>query len=217
MKERPILFSGPMVKALLSGAKTQTRRIVRDMAEVPAIGSAPAAPYWPGVLSKKIPGKISAVPPAEFVARCPYGVPGDRLWVRETWGLHIHGDFTCWNRDSIKGRTADDLLCSWQVAYAADATSVYDYWRPSILMPRWASRLTLEVVSVRVERLQDISEADAQAEGVTLSTAHSPDGSPAHYETHRERFARLWDSINGDRALWASNPWVWVVEFKRLP
>lgn len=186
MAERPILFSGPMVRAVLSGAKSQTRRVVK-----------PQATSGPHDLEQTIgtPDSLAA-----FVRhRCPYGVPGDRLWVRETWGP---GPFY----------RADD-----------ETISPSDGWRPSIHMPRWASRLTLEVVNVRVERLQDISDEDARAEGCPCYVCGAPlDGRSEndchcfHKQADAYDFRNLWDSINAERAPWASNPWCWVVSFKRV-
>jgi hypothetical protein len=194
-----------MVRAILEGRKTQTRRIVKPSAHV-SINDGGIA-YWG--------------------SHCPYGQPGDRLWVRETWrpmgdlarlAVHIGCD-----PDGVVAYKADD-----------DGSNVLP-WRPAIHMPRWASRLTLEITNVRVERLQDISEEDAQAEGVkTVWTGRSelPCGGVANAEfinyeppagcelkdivqaqTFRNRFAQLWDSINGVGS-WDANPWVWVVEFK---
>lgn len=209
MSERPILFSGETVRAILDGRKTQTRRVVI----LPGSDRGPL--YQPTQRANGMWGDSHCLP-----FRCPYGQPGDRLWVRETWGLHGYGNFTYWNRDSIKGRTADDLLASWELAYAADAESVYDHWRPSTHMPRWASRLTLEVTGVRVERLQAISEADAMAEGVRSQGAHVVISAETGIEralsgTHRGAFACLWDSIYAARGLgWAVDPWVWVVGYR---
>jgi hypothetical protein len=170
MKERPILFSAPMIRALLAGTKTQTRRIVK-----------------PGA-------------PDDWNA-CPYGVIGDRLWVREThapaadsWGA--------WERRMQK----DGCGPAPVIHYAADGGDPFvEKWRPSIHMPRWASRITLEIVAVRVERLQDISEADVAAEGVLVD-----DIAPPYWRSYRE----LWEQINGAGS-WDLNPWVWIVEFTR--
>lgn len=157
VKERPILFSGPMVKAILAGKKTQTRRLVKAPR-----GSEPSH--------------------AGVDFGCPYGQLFDRLWVRESWQCN-HAD-----QDRSK------------VNYRADGRDRL-LWTPSIHMPRWASRITLEVTDVRVQRLQDISEEDAKAEGAE----------------GREAFASLWDAINGNRASWASNPWTWAIGFRVLP
>ena len=173
--------------------------------------------------------------------RCHYGSPGDRLWVRETWQLfdpHPDGDGDALGADRIKhGQRApwdgvvNERAIEWVAAYRADGDVAHKthgpaLWRPSIHMPRWASRLTLDVTAVRVERLQAISEADAIAEGVrelplqechpgAWWTADPSTGAALHARDPVAAFRKLWDSINGDRASWASNPWVWVVEFTR--
>lgn len=141
--------------------------------------------------------------------------PGDMLWVRETWDWRNWS----WSED-----------CRVRIAYAADGEqadrtspvgwrpTIYNYerWRPSIHMPRWASRITLEVLGVRVERLQDISEEDARAEGATLADGQWTDEDGTLRSDYRTAFRRLWISINGQDS-WDANPWVWVVEFRRLP
>lgn len=162
-RERPIMFSAPMVRAILAGRKTQTRRVVRFLPPRP----------------------------------CPYGVPGDRLWVRETW-------------------CADGLDDGSAPLYHFRADGDHDpeaTWRPSIFMPRTACRIVLDVTGVRIERVQDISEADAKAEGPELL----PDPMQDTPRRWRDSYRTLWDSINGKRAPWDSNPWVWVVEFKVAP
>ncbi|GAA0797376.1 ASCH domain-containing protein [Cupriavidus gilardii] len=187
MKERPILFSGAMVRAILDGRKTQTRRVVKDR-------------------------HIDAAPPVAFFQylreHCPYGQPGDRLWVRETWGFNP--DFP-----SMPSRAC----------YRADRGHEHDgiRWNPSIHMPRAACRLVLEVTGVRVERLQDISYEDAIAEGMfnpgTIESTYPLTGETGEQLgrrlSHPQRsFAILWEELNGAGA-WAANPWVWVVEFRR--
>jgi len=187
MKERPIIFSGPMVRAILNGSKTQTRRVAKLTAN--------------GYV--KEPGGHRRWHTADFDARlaCRYGQPGDRLWVRETW-RHIEGGAVY---DAAGG-----LMDSHdpETIYRADRPHFPGPWRPAIHMPRWASRIALEVTGVRVERLHEISEADAIAEGVNNSL-HLPGGRFA-----RENFAHLWWTINGDGS-WDANPWVWVVDFRR--
>jgi hypothetical protein len=188
MKERPILFSGPMVLAILEGRKTMTRRVIRDF---------PVAGYrWSGFIiesSRDDIGKATIVPErnmpymaqGQIKVRCPYGEPGDRLWVRETWAPD-----------------AGDILFKADLG-ADDAKAIK--WRPSIFIPRSASRLFLEVAAVRVERVQDITEEEAKAEGVRDTMSN------------RYLFSVLWDSINAKRGYgWDANPWVWVVEFKRV-
>ena len=158
---------------------------------------------------------LGAVPMADGSwgqCRFPYGQPGDRLWVREAWSRDEEDGSLFYRADVGTGNEADD----WQ-RNIDDGASGYR-WKPSIHMFRWASRITLEVTAVRVERLQDISEADAQAEGA--DEAPTPMGlmysTPAVMRTrYREGFAALWESINGPNS-WDANPWVWVVEFRRV-
>lgn len=211
MKERPILFSAPMVRAILAGAKTQTRRVVKqhvygngfhfDGREILCHNDyLPPSAMLMDVKHGKIEYTTSNLEGWE--TECPYGQPGDRLWVRETWR-----------------QAYPKTEYSQGVVYRADAPRALgmdEYsdrhkWRPSIFMPRAASRITLEVTGVRVERLQDISEADACAEGV-----HSTGTIGRDWMGATENFALLWDQINGAGSC-ASNPWVWVVEFKRTP
>ena len=195
-RERPILFSAPMVRALLAGTKTQTRRVVRfEYASEVAAWFNETADVWR--MGVEGPGGVLA----DYGSlRCPYGAPGDRLWVRETFIYrHKHDRFY----------------------YRADHPTFDPYahngWKPSIYMPRRASRITLEVTGVRVERLQAISETDAMAEGIACTNEHrwglAATGREHNAPTHA--FRALWESINGAE-LWAANPWVWVVEFKRV-
>lgn len=204
MKERPILFSGAMVRALLAGTKTQTRRIAKPVRH-PDLGNV----YSPGAL-------VLEHEPQHVIDRvCPYGQPGDRLWVRETWAYGIH---------ALNSRNAE-REGPW--VYGADSAAeqgrLCDRWRPSIHMHREASRITLELTDVRVERLQVISEADARAEGTTpipdpcdhVRLACSDIGCSGP-QPYRVGFRSLWEQINGPDS-WDANPWVWVIEFKRLP
>ena len=193
MKERPILFSAPMVQAILDGRKTQTRRVVKPQ-PTEFVGG-PGVTLQDGSPAPLIPLDDSVEPYGREIA-CPYGKPGDRLWVRETW------------------HDASSSLHSCAL-YRADGIDLHwDKWTPSIHMPRWASRITLEITSVRVERLQEISEADAQAEGWTRRPEVSTDPQ-VHKEAARDWFMGLWESINGPGS-WDTNPWVWVIEFRRL-
>lgn len=199
MTERPILFSAPMVRALLAGRKTQTRRVVRHphVAEIEAW-------HFNGVSWRfGVYGEGGGAADLGGM-RCPYGVEGDRLWVRETWAKAGEaGDAVEYRADNHDPRAAR--------------------WRPSIHMPRWASRLTLAVTGVRVERLQDISESDAIAEGIEehrgvkaagVSSAWRDYGNVGRWcPDSVESYRSLWESING-RGSWAANPWVWVVEFE---
>jgi hypothetical protein len=204
VKERPILFNAPMVCAILSGQKTQTRRVVK----------LPRGAFW----RDRLDGTVDefffdhAVLRARSVKelRCPYGVPGDRLWVRESAYIAPpnFGDVDTCNAVDNEGRRR-------LVGYAAsmDGDSVRcakDYGvkqTSSIHMPRWAARLFLRVTAVRCERLQEIDDRDAMREGV------SPTGDSSG--AHVEAFKDLWGKINGAGS-WESNPWVWVVSFKRV-
>ena len=210
MSARPVLFNGAMVRAIIAGAKTQTRRLVKPQ---PPEG---ADPRWTWCVSSTNRDDVGAfhhgvIEPdgnsftdrgreRQTAYRCPFGAPGDDLWVRETWAEHepddVQGTRTYYRADHADGEV--------QVR-----PGMFLRWTPSIHMPRWASRLTLRVTSVRVERLHAITEDDARAEGVLtvdgLLSAMTP----------RERFACLWREINGGRASWDANPWVWVVSFKR--
>lgn len=188
MKERPILFSGPMVNAILDGRKTQTRRVVKPQG---------------AILTDELARSLGVRPPEtknQPVIACPYGAVGDRLWVRETWFSPPKPNNEC-------------------IGFAADREYPPDVVyrkRPSIHMPRWASRITLEVTGVRVERLQDISDADCVAEGCPgwYSPMH-PDQGNTDGRTPSEEYRDLWESIHGPKS-WEANDWVWVVEFARI-
>lgn len=227
-KERPILFSAPMVRALLDGSKTQTRRICKPQ-------------------PLRIDGKIGIPygdPPAwalrdgaqngSKMMTCPYGVVGGRLWVRETWRIgawreddgEIAVDYMADNhsrREWLQVPEADDFEKYWlqccddcnKAGVKTDEDGKY-HWepgqspcrvRPSIFMPRWASRILLEITGIRVERLQDISESDAMAEGCfALGDCEC---------TAKRQYGELWESINGPGS-WDANPWVWIIEFKKM-
>ena len=193
--ERPILFSAPMVRAILEGRKTMTRRVVKPQ------------PIWVG--DPCVPFKTPDADPKGII-RCPYGQPGDRLWVRETWSACL----PMVNYSAGGARYFPDDHQSYN-----ELVRLYDTqrgnWRPSIFMPRWASRITLEVVGARVERLLEITESDAKSEGIDLKGFRSTTEGIAGRE-HTIEFAGLWDSINGKKHPWESNPWVWVIEFNKL-
>jgi hypothetical protein len=178
VRNRPILFSAPMVRAILADRKTQTRRIYEGFFLTPD------KPCWH----------------LDDAGRggCPYGMPGDQMWVRETWAHPVPG---CEFQGGVSYR-AD------HIDPRGDGPAHPMKWRPSIHMPRWASRITLEITGVRVERLNAISHDDAIAEGV--SGGCGPGYSFACYE-----FKQLWLSIHGHGS-WDANPWVWVVEFRRV-
>jgi hypothetical protein len=231
MNSRPILFSAPMIRAILAGQKTQTRRIIKWRGEPPdfvggrgeegdpnAWGWFFDGPHHHGyaVVAR---GHSERFDNGSVSLPCPYGEPGDQLWVRETWGLHIRSTSTAWCRASIKGRSPDELALAYALAYSADGDSPQAFWRPSIHMPRWASRLSLEVVGVRVERLHQITQADAVAEGIAdTSAVWSAAGESPLSDTDRAGpragYETLWKDINGAES-WDENPWVWVIEFKR--
>lgn len=212
MKERPILFSSPMVKALLAGTKTQTRRLMKPQ---PAEGAHMATEMGCALHEDHYGNPIGT-------HTCPYGGPGDRLWVRENWtsgyGRGCWGTIFQADGVFVQGKRQHPKGIHYSTADRPPGMK----WRPSIHLPRWASRITLEVKSVRVERLQDISEDDAKAEGAQPLQSVAPDqpllsGGTAAEHPYRLAFAVLWDTINGDRASWLSNPWLWVVGFRRLP
>jgi len=234
MKERPILFSAPMVRAILEGRKTQTRRVVKcdyeivDLATLErwARGLASNACFGRTITEEDIAQKADQLkgrlhPVVTSGGNMvglfsPYGQPGDRLWVRETHMLGLDPDIQV-----------------GAVAYKADGYvrgGLGDFelqkWRPSIHMPRWASRILLEITAVRVERLQDISEADALSEGIESLTGDKtiyhwdfPKPRPKHavsgYKSAQSAYKELWAEINGRESL-DDNPFVWVVEFNSL-
>lgn len=211
MKERPILFSAPMVRAILEGRKTQTRRVVKQ--DLKRLGGGDFYAFDHKGINYRVNARHTTVAAwAHLIQFCPYGQPGDRLWVRETFGLHAYGDESDWNTESIAGADAQ-ILGSWALAHHADWGPCQDgcHWRPSIHMPRWASRILLEITGVRVERLKDISDADLELEGIQewIDRGIDHDGYP------RDAFRSLWESINGAGS-WDANPWVWVIEFKQV-
>lgn len=218
MRERPILFSTPMVQAILAGKKTMTRRIVKWQ------------PYHEGESINFNFSGISlghyctGVPESGYVLysrggggcwnqrtkpiHCPYGKPGDILWVREAWSKDKNNEYVY---RANYGTTEDDSF----------PPSMFK-WRPSIFMPREACRIKLRITDIRVERLQDISEDDAKAEGVSDPYDYQ---NPEYYEQphmrgleiNKSAFAGLWDSLNVKRGYgWDTNPWVWVIEFERV-
>jgi hypothetical protein len=214
MKERPILFQGAMVRAILSGAKTQTRRAIklqtgRTFDEHALVGAIQELrPVYDSVAKTTVGHRAALI-------RCPYGRPGDRLWVRETALIWASNREVAYADDHEWNGIKRDM---WNIAAQKQADPErwpgINNWKatPSIHMPRWASRITLEITDVRVERLQDISEADAIAEGAEPILVPPDGGSCPHVEGYRT----LWESINGEGS-WDANPWVWVVEFAQVP
>jgi len=206
VKEYGMIFNGEMVRAILDGRKTQTRRVMKVQ---PSDGFHPthngydldlnAHWYTPGVVDKNgylQPAKkdVFGVADENEGYACPFGAVGDRIWVRETF--------------SPVPDHEEPAGCS-AILYAADGNGPYGKWVPSIHMPRWASRITLEITGVRVERLNSISDSDASKEGCCIADMESGD-------CLSDVFARLWTSIYGDES-WKVNPWVWVIEFKVVP
>lgn len=227
-KTRPIIFSAPMVRAILDGRKTQTRRIVKPQ---PQYIQGTVAPQQKRGEHQKHPAPyFDAYNHGPFWCwwdeydrqgndwiKCPYGKPGDRLWVRETW--KPTGLFAFSKPKETKG-------CG-KFSYKSDPDQrkrdELIRWRPSIHMPRWASRITLEITDVRCQRLQDISEEDACAEGIQYDFNVDPIG-PCRWrvpdtsmgvDSASGAFSKLWENINGPDA-WDANPWVWALTFKRI-
>lgn len=218
MIERPILFSGPMVRAIPDGRKTQTRRVVKPQPETnPSVSKIffGKHPFSPSCFrGTPAAGLVGGSERMAWVAedwcgnaigveeegwlKCPYGQPGDRLWVRETWAPMPGGPVTPANG----------------VLYRADGHDAKWLWRPSIFMPRWACRIVLEIEAVRVERVQHISESDALSEG--CEPIHGTEPSGSEWTSYAMGYRGLWDSINAKRGFgWDTNPWVWVIQFKR--
>lgn len=208
MKEHPMLFNDAMVRAILAGEKTQTRRLAKRLQ---CLCSHPITEHveHQGFTKLGACGKFMLnTGIGKDATPCPYGQPGDRLWVRETFAVY-----------------GDEKIAA--IHYRADRPHDVGRkgmgYKPSIHMPRWASRILLEITAVRVERLQDISQADAQAEGITdggcLSCGNSSYPTPCFCDNpqpdYRDAFCHLWGQINGP-ASWHTNPWLWVVEFRRV-
>lgn len=210
MKERPILFTAPMVRALLAGTKTQTRRVAPirklDITRHPGdmvTWSVSFLKAVKGVFGSHSGGKFSELQAQSIIASQfnPYGQPGDRLWVREAFRA-------VWSEDHEPPRA---LTPAHRIWYEADAPHQdgSGKLRPGIFMPRWASRIALEITGLRVERLQDISDDDSLAEGIYPTATGLYPGSP------RAAYQKLWEQINGPGS-WDANPCVWVIEFRRI-
>lgn len=211
MKEHPILFNGQMVRAILAGRKTQTRRVLKDQPpEHYKYERSPGNTHvgyiakdqpmiWAGEPCWRYGAEWGAQPVREIPwPNCPYGKPGDRLWVREAWAnMAYECDEPLY---TYKADTPAASVPGWSLPPGVK-------WKPSIHMPKAASRITLEITDVRVERLQEISDQDCVAEGIDVEVPNQP---------VQFQFSQLWDSINKDKHPWVSNPWVWVVEFERV-
>ncbi|HBQ4915199.1 TPA: hypothetical protein MA383_002353 [Klebsiella pneumoniae] len=226
MTERGMIFNAEMVRAILAGRKTQTRRIMAPQPEPCPRGGH----WWPSNVFKTMLHVEDEMQNGKggwgglVGDACPFGDVGDRIWVRETFQgpLFNYEQMDEYLEDSSKFEKPE--FCQ----YAADGGHRPEYqdaddnlrhgWRPSIHMPRWASRILLEITDVRVERLNAISQEDAQAEGMELTgwrpTYSDPD-SGGEVMTPYDNFAELWSSIYGDES-WKANPWVWVISFKRV-
>lgn len=194
-RERPILFNAEMVRAVLSGTKSQTRRVIKPQFRT-AFGQGVALSH-PSAYSVNV--DIKNADGSWKWLLCPYGKPGDRLWVRETWAAHPQFADVAYRADGEEPIDSDGWI--WRPK-----------WKPSIHMPHALSRITLEVVAVRVERVQDISTEDIITEGLSTTLRE--------HDAERclsDQFRALWDSINAARGFgWDVNPWVWVVEFRRV-
>ena len=218
MKERGMIFNGEMVRAILDGRKTQTRRPIKwKQTRFTEIGEREDGSKWPW--------SEDAEHACDFWHPCPFGAVGDRIWVRETWGVVSHafsddGLMIDWVPDrpstAIHEMPFGNGYYSGYAIYAADGDFTWgdddgyedgrSCWKPSIHMPRAASRILLEITDVRVERLRSMSQDDARAEGVIAASGPMEAGLA---------FRELWDSIYGEES-WKANPWVWVIEFKRV-
>jgi len=217
IKEHPMLFSAPMVRAILAGTKMQTRRIVKAPKNSALIYDLESASVdGPNALDSgqylHVPFRHRDEPDEGCRERlhAPWDV-GDGLWVKETFQIAPVGKFC-----PQQVKTPDKLPEGWTILYRASGDEVIKpiHWKPSIFMPRWASRITSEITGVRVERLQDISDRDVAAEGCSwnepFGTATGMGNSPA-----QRAYYRLWESIHGKNS-WSSNPWVWVIKFKKI-
>lgn len=224
IKEKPILFSGSMVRAILEDRKTQTRRVIKPQPDEDGLAKLKGEWRWQDTSGK------------DYI--CPYGNIGDRLWVRETFRFDTNE-----KEETITFR-ADGTVHHVQDNAGLLEEKDFGKWKPSIFMPRWASRITLEITDIQVQRIQDISEEDAIAEGIEMEVVDQTvrlkdysnkvadekfDGQwfqswSSDYDNYidddiicRESFHTLWDSINAKRGYaWESNPWVYAISFKRI-
>lgn len=201
MKEKGILFQGDMVRAILAGTKTQTRRplyvLTKNVNKAALLTGGAATGHAYEKFIYQPPCSFNDLDKAYTVSDWQKAKPGDRLWVRETWGVlfgnpHDREDPTWWRADYAPGEL--------------DRQAAPERWRPSIHMPRYRSRITLEVTGMRIERLAAISVADALAEGIDHKTMNDP----------RVEYQHLWERINGPGS-WDANPWVVAISFKRVP
>lgn len=215
-KERPIIFTGESVRAILDGRKSQTRRVIKPQ---PRIENGWF--NWGGnrPKSKYCTGAVSTYPPAPntIAFHCSYGQVGDRLWVKEDYKYLIQGDMviTYYKTSYEKDRVKYTLInCLDEKTKAKLIKGKQGVWKSKLLMFKFMVRIWLEITGIRVERIQDIDAVEAEAEGARRPKRLCPD---RHDEYILERFQRLWDSINAKRGFsWDANPYVWVIEFKRI-
>ena len=216
MKERGMIFNGEMVRAILDGRKTQTRRPIKwKQTRFTEIGEREDGSKWPW--------SEDAEHACDFWHPCPFGAVGDRIWVRETWSsdfANYYPNDRVWYAADNNRQLDIDMVDGVRGIYSPESDVHVPFrWHPSIHMPRWASRILLEITDVRVERLNAINEHDAQAEGVAKLRGgfwkHYQPGWTQHQLSARGSFVTLWKSIYGDES-WNSNPWVWVIKFKRI-
>ncbi|HDZ2707791.1 hypothetical protein AAHW74_06600 [Klebsiella pneumoniae] len=200
MKERGMIFNGEMVRAILDGRKTQTRRIIKDC----TVGRDQISKFIQ--IEKKFIGCYPEDVPELIRECCPYGVPGDRIWVRESFRVHSRATDVATLVYKASERNSWTEQTHRVPVAVCNKPATPEKWTPSLHMPRWASRILLEITGVRVERLRSMSQDDARAEGVIAASGPMEAGLA---------FRELWDSIYGEES-WKANPWVWVIEFKRV-
>lgn len=229
MKESPILFSGPMVRAILDGRKTQTRRVIKDVSADCELFINAGDGFW----QQCYRDDSGAIHSKSWLTKFPYGAPGDRLWVKETWQYFDWTEdgepfirYAADNHCTLKHVNSDewgekiwDIFCdlSKPENFNIDRRASDRRWRPSIHMPRWASRITMRITDIRVERLQKIDGTGAMAEGCPDKYVDGAESASVD-ALSTEWFADLWQSINGNRpgCSWDDNPWVWVICFERV-
>ncbi|EIY2246847.1 hypothetical protein [Klebsiella pneumoniae] len=217
MKERGMIFNGEMVRAILDGRKTQTRRIIKDC----TVGRDQISKFIQ--IEKKFIGCYPEDVPELIRECCPYGVQGDRIWVREAFRVHSRATDVATLVYKASERNSWTEQTHRVPVAVCNKPATPEKWTPSLHMPRWASRILLEITDVRVERLNAISEEDAEAEGIDMEALYDSqdcyDCIADHNMTGRPTvtgaFKYLWESIYGEEG-WKANPWVWVIEFKRV-
>lgn len=219
--EHPISMSGPMVRAILAGAKTQTRRTVKPQPTPSSLGG------WRWISDEACFGWAHEAPMDYFAPHCPYGAPGDLMWVQEEWGVAELSFDNPYTKAHYRADGTYLVIPGWHKATEFIADDLSFQWCESNTMPRWACRLVLEIMSVRVERLQEISDVDAIDEGMftlpkpeltaAIVLARQNGERPPLGETPSQRYRRFWNTLYESKGQgWDANPWVWVVEFKRV-